>query len=191
MVVLDEDEFGQTRAVVDPTAGAHRGFLECPQPRKCLAGVPDSCGLARGADERSRERGDTREVAQEVERAALAGEHGSQRSFDAGNFRTRFELGTVVGEPSNPDCLIELREHLGRARGARQHAAPVHDDVGDGPGAGRHERGGDIAERAEILRQRTRGGIAHHLHRRVERAHCAGTATSAANGTRTSYMKSA
>ena len=60
----------------------------------------------------------------------------------------------VVDQPVDLHGGVELGEHLGGARGACDDAFAAHDDLGDGPRVARHERGGDVAERAEILRQR-------------------------------------
>ena len=49
---------------------------------------------------------------------------------------------------------VDLREHLGRARGAGEHAVGARDDVDRGAGLGGDERSGEVAERAEVLGQR-------------------------------------
>ena len=90
MVVLDEHDVGERTAVVDAAAGADGGLLERAEPGKRLAGVPDTgCGgrhpspPATASTNRRGERRDARQVAQEVQRGALAREHRTQRPFDA------------------------------------------------------------------------------------------------------------
>ena len=78
---LNITQSDEVAAVVPAAPGPHRRLLERAQARRGLAGVPDA-GRAAGrgrVDEARGEGGDAREVAEEVERGALAGEDRRQR----------------------------------------------------------------------------------------------------------------
>ena len=64
--------------MVHAAPGAHRRLLDRAQPRERLAGVPDARRRSRGLDEPAGERRHPRQMAQEVERGALAGEERAQ-----------------------------------------------------------------------------------------------------------------
>src|SRR5436309_967488 len=83
VVVLDEHAVGKAAAMVDAAARAHRGLLEGAQAGGGLARVADARLAVRGPHVAPGEAGDARQVAQEVERRALAGEDRGQRPLDA------------------------------------------------------------------------------------------------------------
>ena len=171
VVVLQEHEVRQRTTVVHSPTRAHRGLLERTQAGQRLAGVEHPHLVAGREHEPVRGGRDTRQVAQEVECRPLAGEHRPQRPGDGTDLGARAREPAVVDQPVDLHGGVELGEHLGRARGARDDAFAAHDDLGDGPRVARHERGGDVAERPEIFRQRERDRGADVGDRAVERAH--------------------
>ena len=83
VVLLDQDRVVEAHAVVHPAAGADRGLLERAQQRRRLAGVEDHGAPAlrpRRLDEAGGQGRDAGEVAEQVERDALAGEQAARRA---------------------------------------------------------------------------------------------------------------
>src|SRR5581483_5735075 len=99
MVVVHQLAVPQVAAVVDAATGAHGGLLQDAQPGRRLAGVPDA-GAATGSDhEAPRRRRHAREVAEEIERGALAGEHRRQRPAHPSEHLLGADLVAVAGVP--------------------------------------------------------------------------------------------
>ena len=127
VVVLHEHQVGERPAVVDAAAGAHRRLLERAEPGQRLACLADARAAFERRDEPVGRGGDTREVAQEVERGALAGEHRAQAPRDRA--RRRSSRRPMVPSPTRHgdlDARVDLREHLDRRtrcrRGRRRRA---------------------------------------------------------------------
>ena len=125
VVVLQQHPVGQVAAMVDTATGPDRGLLERAQAGRRLAGVPDA-GVRRRSpgrvDEPARERGDAREVAEEVQRGALRGEDRASgpalgRAPASRRRRRRRPRATLT----STDC-VDLRERLGRTGDAGEHA---------------------------------------------------------------------
>ena len=132
VVVLHEHQLRQRAPVVHPSAGTDRRLLERAQAGQRLARVPDAGTLARSFDEPTREGGNARQVAEEVQRRALAGEHAAQRATDLAQLRARADGRAVVDRPLDHDPVVELGEHLRGAAGSGDHAGRARDDVGGG-----------------------------------------------------------
>ncbi len=157
--------------MVGAAAGAHGGLLECPQPRQGLARVEHAHRVPGGVDEPVRRGRHAREVAEEVERRALARQDRPQPTGHLTDLGAWPDVPAVVDEPAHGDRVVELREHLGRARGTGDHTVGARDDRCARDRIGGHERGGEVAERTEVFGERPRHGVAHDLARRVERGH--------------------
>ena len=171
VVVLDQHELGERATMVHAAAGAHRRLLDRTQTGQRLAGVPDPRHGTRGVDEPAGERGDAREVAEEVERAALAGEHRPQRTGHLADLGPGRDRVAVVEEPLHLHRGIDLREHLVGARGTREHAFGARHHVDRRARVGRDERGREVTEGPDVFGQCARHQRAHAMDRRVEVAH--------------------
>ena len=68
-----------------PRAGADRVLLQRAQRRRRLARVEHRDPAAAGVDESARERGDSRESLQEIERGALGGQHRRRQPAQLGD----------------------------------------------------------------------------------------------------------
>src|SRR5439155_9937428 len=86
---------------------------EGAQAGRGLARVADARLAVRGPHVAPGEAGDARQVAQEVERRALAGEDRGQRPLDAADDLAGDDLDPVVDRPVDPHCGVDLRERLG------------------------------------------------------------------------------
>ena len=80
MVVLEHHPVAQVASMVGTAARSDGRLLQRAQARGRLAGVPHPRATARRRDERSGDRGDAGQVAEEVERRPLAGEDRRERS---------------------------------------------------------------------------------------------------------------
>ena len=137
----------------DTAAGTHRRLLEGTQAGQGLAGLEDA-DVARELDELPREAGDPGEVAQEVQRRALAGEDRPQRTFEPTDRLTLHDRRTVGLGPRDAHGRIELRERLGGARDAGEHTGGARDEVGDGAIVVRQQRGAQVAQRTDVVGDR-------------------------------------
>ena len=133
VVVLQEHEVGQRAAVVHSPAGAHRGLLQRTQAGQRLAGVEHPHPVAGGVHEPAGGGGDARQVAEEVERGALAGEQRPQRAAET-------EPILAPGPDGPPSSTSQSTCTVGSswANTSVAHAVPAthafaaHDDIGDG-----------------------------------------------------------
>ncbi len=125
--------------MVGPTAGAHRGLLEGPQPRDRLAGVPHQHVGADGLDEATGEGGHPRQVAGEVQRRALGGEDGGKRARHPGGHRAGRQVGAVGEQPLDAHRLVDLGEGLVHTGPPGEDARGPRRQDGGGPGLGRHQ----------------------------------------------------
>ena len=186
MVVLDQHEVAQRAPVVHAAAGPHRGLLQRPQPGGRLAGVPDAGPAVGRPHEPPGEGGHARQVAQEVQRGALGGEDRGQRPVDPAQHLAGPDLGAVVGGPVQLGRRVDLAEGLAHAAAAGDHALLAGHEGGPGPGPFRHQAGGEVAQRADVLGQRPGdglpdrgdGGMNDVAHDRSVRTSGAGTARS-------------
>ncbi len=113
VVVLDQDRVVEPDAVVRAAAAADGVLLERAQAGRRLARVEDRrAGALDRVDVAARQRRDAAEAAEQVERSALAGEHGARRPSTA-----RAAPGRRAGAVG--DERLE-RETPGRARGRRR-----------------------------------------------------------------------
>ena len=136
VVVLQQHEVGQRAAVVHAAAGAHRRLLERAQTGQRLAGVPDARRRPGGVDERrvawrrpSRWHRKLSAVRSPVRTDAQRPGDRRRPSLPAPTRRRR--------RAATSTCTVgvDLRERLGRARGAGEHAVGARDDVGGGAAA--------------------------------------------------------
>ena len=138
VVVLHQHEVRQRAAVVHAAAGAHRGLLERTQAGQRLAGVPAPAPRSPAASTKRRVAVATPERWHRKLSAVR-----SPVSTDRSGPRHLADLGARARRRrrrrrSQSTCTlrVELREHLGRARGAGEHAVGAGDDVGDGARVG-------------------------------------------------------
>ena len=161
--------------MVPAATGPHRRLLEAAQPGRRLAGVPHPSRAAAAAgrlDVSAGERGDARQVVEEVQGGALGREDRRQRTPHGADRLARPHVVAVVGDPLDVDGAVELGEGLGGAAGAGEHAGAPGDERGDRRRAGVEEAGGEVAEGEQVLGQRHRHGAADLGDRRVvERRH--------------------
>ena len=163
VVVLEHHPVREVGPVVAGAAGADRRLLERAQPRRRLARVPDASRAARAAASANRR---VRVAMPErwqrkFERGALAGEDRRQRPADRAERRARRGRGAVDPRPDDLHRGVELCEDLGGAGRAGDDPRLARDEVGRGRRVGREQRGGEVAQRGEVLGQRTRDGLAH------------------------------
>ena len=84
VVVLDQDGVIQPHAVIAAPAGAHRVFLQDPQPGQGLARAGDARGRALGlCHGSSRQGGDAAQVRHEIQRGALGRQQRTHRPLHA------------------------------------------------------------------------------------------------------------
>src|SRR5581483_10346287 len=172
VVVLYEDHVRQRTAVVGAAARAHGGLLERAQAGCGLARVPDARSTGSAVDEVSSQRGNTGEVAQEVERGALPREDRAQRPFDTTDRRLRLDHVAVTSIPRDVDRIVELRERLGRARDASDHSRGACDEGCDASRVLGKERSGDVTEHAEVFGQSAGDCVVNDPSRWLDVAHC-------------------
>lgn len=150
MVVLDQHAIVEAEAVIDPAAGSDRLLLQRPQARGRLAGAGDP----RVMRPRGRDGGDPREVAQEVQRYALCGQHRPCRAVDAHHRLADLDFAAVGPVDGDAHRRIEQPERQCGRLGPGDRAALQGDN---GPGAGcpgRKQRvARDVACAAQILEQ--------------------------------------
>ena len=159
VVVLEHHPVRQVAPVVDPAAGPHGRLLQRPQARRGLARVPDAHPPVGGVDEAPGEGGHARQVAEQVEGGALGRQQRGQRAGGHGHHGAGGQAGAVVGVPGDGQRRVDLVEHLLGGGAPGQHAAGPGHDLGVGRQALGQQRGGDVAQRLEVLGQ----GAAHDL----------------------------
>ena len=108
--------------MVRAAAAANRVLLERAQPGRRLAGVEDRRAGARDrVDVAARERGDSGEAAEEIERRALAGEDRARGARDAARSAGRLRDAVAVGgERLELDVGSSVAEDRVRSRRARR-----------------------------------------------------------------------
>ena len=112
VVLLDQDRVVEADPVVAPAAGGDRRLLESAQARGRLTGVENrGAGAGDRLDVARRERGDPREVTEEVERRALGGEQrprpGPTASrTSAGTSSRHWPSTTRLSMSTAPHCRI-------------------------------------------------------------------------------------
>ncbi len=144
--------------MVAATTGPDRGLLETPQARSRLAGVPDPgrARLGRGRDERSREGGDAGEVAEEVERGSLGGQHRGETTRHRADHLSRAETPEPSVSAQSTKIVGSIwREGLGGRGAARHDAVVAGDESRHGAGLGVHQRGREVAEGRQVLGEST------------------------------------
>ena len=132
VVVLEQHPVGQVAPVVGAAAGAHRRLLERAQARAWSCGCPRSepaAGRRGRVDEPPGERGDAREVAEEVQRRALGGEDRRQRPVDPADRLPGGDAVAVVGGPGprRPRRRPGRRPRRHTPMPARTPATPGHE----------------------------------------------------------------
>jgi hypothetical protein len=108
---------------------------------------------------------------EEVQRGALGRQHRRERALDASEGLARADLVPVVRLPPHLERLVDLAEHLGGGGAAREDALLARDDRARHAMVLRDERRGEIAQRADVLRQRPGHRVTHRLARRMNAAH--------------------
>ncbi len=167
VVVLDQDAVVEARPMVAAAARAHRILLERAQRRCRLARVEHDNPTVGRVDIAPRQRGDTREPLQEVERRPFGSQHQRSRAFDLGGDRTSLAAIAVAIPERDVHGGIELTERLRRHVEARQDARRLDHDRAVPADVGRH--GGlrrDVAP-PEVLRERATDDLT--IDRRIER----------------------
>ena len=136
-----------------PPAGVHARPSPTPATGQGLAGLDDPGAPAPGrrVDELTGERRDARQVAQEVERSALAREHGAQRSLDATDRNAGCDAVAVGRAPGDPHAGGRAARRPRWHRPCRPARRPRERRRPASRGVARQERGTDVAERAEVV----------------------------------------
>ena len=161
VVVLDQDRVVEAEAVVEAAAAAHGVFLQRAQARRGLARAADArVGACGAAHVIGRQRGDAGQAADEIQRGALADEHGARRA-------RRSSAACCPAATAAPSRACGLDADVGRraccnvatasGRPAIDAGLPRHHD-GAAPCV-RFRNGrdrGDVAGAAEIFVERAR-----------------------------------
>jgi hypothetical protein len=131
VVVLDQQRVGSPTRWLTPAAGDDGRLLEQPQPRGGLAGVAhDAAGAGHGVDEAPGPGRDPREVGEEVQGGALAGEDRRERAGDLAEDVAACDRVAVADVQVDLDVRVDLREHSGHEVDAGDDPVGAGDQLG-------------------------------------------------------------
>ena len=164
VVVLDEHEIVKPEAVIAPAAAGHGVFLEASPAGSGLPRVEDLClGAAHGVGELRRERGDTGEALDKIQRHALRRKDGPGR---AGNQQKPGPGAHALSVPhgffdaNRRGELTKRRFRETESRNDERFPRPQH---GAGAGNSRNGRPGRRVASAEVFNQRRFHGTADFI----------------------------
>ena len=159
MVVLDQCGVRQRQPVVAAATGAHRVLLQGPQAGGGLAGVAyDGPGALDGVGPAAGQRGDPGQVTQQVQRAALGGQQGTDLAAGRQDRLADLDPATVGGR-GQLDVADDIQD-------SHRHPDPRHDASGTGhercrtAQVRRHSRhAGDVDATRKVLRDGATGQV--------------------------------
>ena len=142
-----------------PPPARTAAFSSARRPGRASCGCPRPAPPRRAAaasTKRGGERGDARQVAEEVERGALAGEDRARADPTTVPIdRARLDRVAVAARPRHLDRRRRPGANASVAHsGAREHARPRATIRGRGASWPGEQRRGEVAERGEVLGQR-------------------------------------
>ena len=183
VVVLDEDPVVQSEAMVRRASAGHGALLERAQARRRLARVQDRrAGALHGLDVAPRERGDARHAREQVERSALARQHGARGSLDRRDRDRRVrDLGAFGDKRGDAHVRVERGVDRDDRVEPADHAGLLHEQArATAQTLVEQALARAIAGVAEILGER----VAHDaVERGLGQLHCSTTASAPGRST--------